>query len=197
MIPQITKSLVLPPFLGRLPGGRSWASPYHASMSEVVGRYATSPARAQLLRGLLSYRHALFAAGLSDGYQWLAGSFVEDVERERKRPPHDIDVVTFSYTPVDAAVRMAWLASHRNLLDRGEVKRRFLCDGFFVDLRKPADLLVDDTCFLFGLYSHQRASLRWKGILKIPLASDDSAAKVQLMAIASKWEANHDEQSGI
>jgi len=166
-------------------------------MSEVVGRYATSPARAQLLRGLLSYRHALFAAGLSDGYQWLAGSFVEDVERERKRPPHDIDVVTFSYTPVDAAVRMAWLASHRNLLDRGEVKRRFLCDGFFVDLRKPADLLVDDTCFLFGLYSHQRASLRWKGILKIPLASDDSAAKVQLMAIASKWEANHDEQSGI
>lgn len=193
MIPQISKSLVLPPFLGEQPGVRSWASPYQASMSEVVGRYATSPARAWLLHGLLSYRDALFAAGLWDGYQWLAGSFVEDVERERKRPPHDIDVVTFSSTPVDAAVRQAWLATHRNLLDRGKVKRRFLCDGFFVDLRKPADLLVDDACYLFGLYSHQRASLRWKGILKIPLASDDTAAKVQLMAIARAWETNNDQ----
>lgn len=92
MIPQMNAAHFLPPFLGHNPGQRLWTSPYPASISEVVERFATSPTRVILLHGLLSYRDALRAAGLSEGYQWLDGSFVEDIEWQQHRPPRDIDM---------------------------------------------------------------------------------------------------------
>jgi hypothetical protein len=66
-------------------------------MSEVVLRYGVTAERAAILTGLLDYRAALRNVGIMDGFQWLDGSFVEDVEAIRSRPPSDIDVVTFAH----------------------------------------------------------------------------------------------------
>jgi hypothetical protein len=168
-------------------------SPYQVSMREVVERFATSEVRVAILRGLLSYRGALLRAGLVDGYQWLDGSFVEDVETSNRRDPKDIDIVTFASSPADSADRNSWLRANEGLLDPRRTKDDFLCDAYFMDFQKRPDLLVDDTRYWFGLFSHQRESNLWKGMLKVPMLSDDVAAEVLLDAMAHELEA-HDAQ---
>jgi hypothetical protein len=50
-------------------------------------------------------------------------------------------------------------------------------DGSFVDLDKKSEFVVEDTRYWFGLFSHQRVTSLWKGMLKISLHSDDDKAK--------------------
>jgi hypothetical protein len=69
-------------------------------MTALVQRFAASRERLDILRGLLEYRAALGAIGIVQGFQWLDGSFVEDVEVTKGRPPSDIDVVTLAYRPI-------------------------------------------------------------------------------------------------
>jgi hypothetical protein len=193
MIPKMNASMVLPPFVGDNPAVKASMSPYPVSMVEVVERFATSSLRVAILRGLLSYRGALLRAGLVDGYQWLDGSFVEDIETARRRGPKDIDVVTFASSPADLSDRKTWLGANEGLLDPRRTKEDFLCDAYFVDFRNRPELLVDDTRYWFGLFSHQRESSLWKGMLKIPMLSDDVAAETLLDAMAVDLEA-HDAQ---
>ena len=70
-----------------------------------------------------------------------------------------------------------------SLLDPEQAKTVFMCDAYFVDLLKPPELLVDDTRYWFGLFSHQRETALWKGMLQVPLCSDDDAAKAFLDTI--------------
>ncbi len=62
------------------------------------------------------------------------------------------------------------------LFDPRVTKKRYLCDAYFVDLDKRSEVIVDDTRYWFGLFSHQRDTSLWKGMLKIPLCSDDAEA---------------------
>jgi hypothetical protein len=57
------------------------------------------------------------------------------------------------------------------------VKETFKCDGFIVDLGKNAQLIVEDTFYWYGLFSHQRGTYTWKGTLRVPLMADDAAAR--------------------
>lgn len=191
MIPKMNTSMVLPPFVGGDPVAKASMSPYTTSMFEVVERFATSMERVAILRGLLSYRGALLRAGLVDGYQWLDGSFVEDIETSSQRDPNDIDIVTFASSPADLADRKDWLRANEGLLDPRRTKEGFLCDAYFVDFRNRSELLVDDTRYWFGLFSHQRESNLWKGMLKVPMLSDDAAAEVLLNAMARELEAKN------
>lgn len=169
--------MVLPPFVGENPTRRADMSPYKVSMHDVVARFATSRPRVKILRGLLAYRSALLSAGVTAGFQWLDGSFVEDVEQIRKVPPKDLDVVTFGKLPAsDVAAKREWMQKHVHLLDRNQAKIVFSCDAFFVDLAKNPEMLVDDTRYWFGLFSHQRESTLWKGMLQVPLNSNDQDA---------------------
>src|SRR5580692_10607499 len=93
-LPPFISSGVLPPHLAGAASPHD-RSPYEATPAEVVARFATSGPRRVILRGYLDYRAALREAGFAEGYQWLDGSFVEDVERTEGRPPNDVDVVTF------------------------------------------------------------------------------------------------------
>ena len=72
-------------------------------MTHVVERFAFTRQRARLIHNLIDYRNALYAAGITDGFQWIGGSFVEHVEtrpRKGQAPrPHDIDIVTFYHLP--------------------------------------------------------------------------------------------------
>lgn len=79
-------------------------APYAVSLSDFVMRFSTSAERIEILEGFLKYRAALHAVGLIAGFQWVDGSFVENVEicPRRRRSPHDVDVVTFYEMPVGA-----------------------------------------------------------------------------------------------
>lgn len=180
-IPSLNLSQVLPPYIGADATDRDGMSPFEASMSELVNRFATSAERAQILEGLLNYREALNSIGIVDGFQWIAGSFCENVEAIRGRPPGDVDVVTFAYRHIaDDAQWFAFFLSNQPVFDPIETKHRFKSDAYYIDLGKPADIVVDDTAYFGGLFSHQRNSHLWKGMIKIPLASDDAAARVLL-----------------
>lgn len=197
MIPAFNASLVLPPFTGDDPGQRATMSPYKTDILAFVRRFATSGPRAALVVGLLDYRKALRSAGVASGFQWIDGSFVENVEVTRGRPPGDIDLVTFAPAPdmgkyaTDAEFD-AWVEKFGGLFDPDQAKAQFGCEAFFIDMLKRPDLLIDDTRYWFGLFSHQRATSLWKGMIQIPMSSNDDEARAYLaQLIFSAEEANH------
>src|SRR5437660_55494 len=111
MIPNFDLSGVLPPYVGPSPAeSGAFMSPYEASIVEMVDKFATSPERKAILIGLLRYRDALATAGIVDGFQWLDGSFLENIEEREGRPPGDIDIVTFLHRPDSAKEMTAWAA---------------------------------------------------------------------------------------
>ena len=182
MIPPFNPSGVLPPYVGKDATVRALVSSYDVTASELVGRFATSPERVAVLTGLLTYRAQLHAIGIVRGYQWLDGSFVEDVETLEGRPPGDVDVVTFASRPMGATDALAWAAffqAHINCFNPKFLKANLKCEAYYVDLDRRPDLIVSDTQYWCGLFSHRRTGL-WKGMLRLPLASDDMLAGSQL-----------------
>lgn len=82
MIPELNQSGVLPPFIPeQSPTDPAGMAPYRSSISEFIIRYAKSRERIDILKGLLSYRKKLKEIGVTDGFQWVDGSFVENVEK--------------------------------------------------------------------------------------------------------------------
>ena len=144
----------------------------------------TDPRR-EIFRGLLAYRQALNGLGLTIGFQWLSGSFFEDIEGLESRPPRDVDVVTFCHRPPGAQTDADWDAfqvANAPLFDPPQIKAAFRCDAYFVDLDIVPWAVVLHTRYWFGLFAHRRGGL-WKGLLEIPLAvsndDNDAAAMVQ------------------
>jgi hypothetical protein len=169
---------VLPPHLGAA-GTVGQLSPYPCTPSELWVRFATTPARTQILEGLLDLRAALFARGIQ-GFQWLDGSFVEDIETQEGRDPGDIDVVTFVANPSDPAALLPVITANPNLLNRPYVKATYHVDHFWVPLGSPPPRIVEQTRYWYGLFSHRRDRL-WKGMLVVDLlnqADDDAARKL-------------------
>ena len=95
MIPDWNSQGVLPPVRPGTDGSAADRSPYRVSLHQLVTMFAISPERATILRGFLDYRAALHAAGIIVGFQWVDGSFVENIEALEGQHPNDMDVVTF------------------------------------------------------------------------------------------------------
>lgn len=169
MFPPFNASGVLPPYVGNDPGVPAACSPYKTDLLTVAQRFANSSERADILSGFIDYRAELKKAGISAGFQILDGSFIEDCELSRGRPPGDLDLVTFAYLPVPPHELPQYVQDHRNLFDRESTKRLYKCDAFFVDLAKDSRLIVADTIYWGGLFSHQRDTFMWKGMLQISL----------------------------
>lgn len=186
VIPTFTASGALPPFVGDDATERAQCSPYRAELSHVRAAFAHTREREALLRGLLDYRAALRAAGITQGFQLIDGSFTEDCENVRGRPPSDIDLVTFGTLPVPVHERSRFLAANMPLFNPENTKQAYSCDAYFVDLQKPSHLLVADTTYWFGLFSHQRVTALWKGLIQVPLVSDDDAVRLAMDA-AGAW----------
>lgn len=131
-IPPFTIDGILPPFRGSDPGGvPALMSPYHVTASDVVERLASSDGRRAILKGWLDHRAALRALGITRGFQWLDGSFLED------KAPNDLDIVVFTYRPPtaqDAATWRALLVANAEVFDRRRVKQQFKLDSFFLDM---------------------------------------------------------------
>ncbi|MDP3274093.1 MAG: hypothetical protein Q8Q09_02790 [Deltaproteobacteria bacterium] len=178
-IPDFDINGVLPPFTGTPVAGEA-RSPYQVTLTAFVARFATTPTRRGMLRGLLQLRRALRAVKITHGFQWLDGSFLEDVESHEGREPRDLDVVSY-VVPPDGLSGVAWdlfVRSRLDLFDRQQTKKSFGCDAFYVSL-SPLDnrILVRLTAYWFGLLSHRRDRV-WKGFVQVPLdtSDDDQAA---------------------
>lgn len=176
MIPPFNTHGLLPPFAGH-PTDLDDRSPYQSTIEEVVRRFATSDQRRLILTGLLDFRTALRGAGL-DGHQWLDGSFVEN----RGTEPNDVDVVTFhTLSPGDT---VQFVNTRNDLCDPRRTKAAFKVDAYYVDLTQSQTWdTVQYSVYWYGLFSHQRGTERWKGIVMVPLASpdDDAAARALLV----------------
>lgn len=177
MIPELNQSGVLPPFISEQgPADFSGMAPYRSTISEFVLRYAHSDERRAILRGLLAYREKLREVGIIEGFQWVDGSFVEDVEAKHGRPPNDIDIVTFASRPTGNNNWRELVTQNTELFDPNLSKEKYICDAYFVDLNSPPIHIVNSTRYWFGLFSHQRESCLWKGMIEIPIKCDDKEA---------------------
>jgi hypothetical protein len=182
VIPGLNQSGVLPPFIAATgPADPAGMAPYKTTILEFVLRYSYSPERKTILRGLLDYRKKLRDVGITEGFQWLDGSFVENIELNHKRPPADVDLVTFAIRPTnDSATWKQLVGGNEELFLPIKAKQQFHCDAYYVDLNLHPVLLVDRARYWFGLFSHQRDSYLWKGMVQIPIVCNDDEALVFL-----------------
>lgn len=192
-IPDFTIDGIIPPFSGIGPGGDpSSMSPYEADPLEIVLRFGTSEKRREILGKWLDHRTALRGIGFETGFQWLDGSFLEEKE------PNDLDIVSFVYPPAGLTTEeqlTSFWNSNLGLLERNRVKSDFLLDAFFLDLSGNPEALVSLARYYLQLFSHQRESYLWKGMVQVPLeGAKDIEAKEQLLFPSTTAEATENYQ---
>lgn len=171
-IPPHNLNGVLPPFVGTDVASAAAHSPYRAQLSEVVDRFASSRRRIEILQGFLALRRELKALGVSNGIQWLDGSFIEQIAKE----PNDIDIITIFEPPTtwsNPAVR-ALAASRRDLFDVMESKKKYHCDAYYLDARV---INIRMLTYWYGLFGHRRTTFEWKGLVEVDLTEDEQAAE--------------------
>ena len=149
-------------------------SPYTVSMKRFVKDFATSAARIDILEGLITYRSKLCGLGLNGGFQWVDGSFTEDIETLQNRPPNDVDVVTFA----DFSKIREDTSDVGVITDAATVKNTYKVDAFIVDLSKAPERIVQDCTYWYSMWSHQRDTRQWKGFFEIPLGDDTTAKQI-------------------
>ena len=146
-------------------------SPFVVSLSELVEDFGHTPTRQRLLAGFLNYRVRLHQAGLDRGFQWINGSFLEDVETNEQRDPNDIDVVTFFHLP-DGYTEATFHDAHKSIFDQSALKSKYEVDAHYVCFNTEYDYLIANSTYWYSLWSHTRDG-RWKGYLRIDLADDE------------------------
>jgi hypothetical protein len=178
-IPDWDPSGVLPPINQIAPISVD-RSPYSVSLTDLVLRFAATRDRQNVLAGFLAFRAALHSVGLTRGFQWIDGSFAEDIERISGRGPRDIDVVTFFHLHLGQTAK-GMIDAHRRLFTPRDTKTDFRVDAYFVQLDAGApEPLVNQSAYWYSLWSHRRGG-QWKGYLQIDLSSsDDQVAKANL-----------------
>ena len=181
VIPNWTPQGVLPPINSVSPTSTN-RSPYVVSLTDVVMRFATSPERIRILAGLLDYRAALHTLGLSSGFQWLDGSFLEEIETLESRAPRDIDVVTFYHLPNGVSQQDLYLVNPQ-MFSSAQAKINYHVDGYLQELKVGnPEVLVENATYWYSMWSHRRDQL-WKGFLQIDLApNEDITARANLNA---------------
>jgi len=180
-IPDWNAQGVLPPINPASPTsvGRS---PYRVSLTDLVLRYATSAERKTLVDGFLRFRAALHAAGLVQGFQWIDGSFLEKIELIEKRPPNDMDVVTFYHLP-PSKTQQSILDAAPQLFSNTHSKLAYRIDAYNLQLNNQSpEQLFELSTYWYSLWSHRRNDL-WKGYLQVDLApGEDDIARTSLDA---------------
>lgn len=166
-IPDFDHNQVMPPHLGD-PRRADQLSPYPATSEEVCRKFATTTERRNILRGWLNFRARLSQFGIVSGFQWLDGSFLENIEFLESRQPHDLDLITFFAPPSDPNFVAQILANFREFIDRDASKAQYLLDHFPVNLALSPTAIVEHTRYWAGLFSHRRDGL-WKGMLRVEL----------------------------
>lgn len=179
-VPDWDPSGLMPPSMDSFTSPGHY-SPYHIGLTDLVLRFGSTLPRRKLLGELLHYRASFHNAGIEDGFQWLNGSFVEDVETHSNRSPNDIDVVTFFHLPVNQTQEQLLITnpflSDLSLLDP-TVKN---LDAYLVVLEESnLPYLIRRVSYWHSLWSHTR-NFEWKGYVEIDLSAvEDNAARATL-----------------
>jgi hypothetical protein len=123
------------------------------------------------------------ATGGIDGFQWVGGSFAEDIEASESRPPKDVDLVTL-YRGMTPAQLTAMFTASPALADRDQTKVLYHVDHIPVDITVGPDVTVEYVRCWLGLFTHRRNNI-WKGMLRLELntPAEDAAARAQLVAV--------------
>ncbi|EPW8571559.1 TPA: hypothetical protein U2R10_003920 [Proteus mirabilis] len=176
-IPDWNDIGIIPPLLGAS-GVDFNRSPYKASAIELVDKYAFNSKRASILAGFLAFRSRLYSTGIIEGFQWVDGSFTENVELTLLRKPNDIDLVTFFKIP-SGETENSILQKDFELFTP-KVKELYLVDAYWQGLDDDPVSLVQMSAYWYSMWSHKR-DMSWKGFLQIPLSEqDDSQASIIL-----------------
>jgi hypothetical protein len=173
-IPEFDANMVLPPFVGESAARPDIQSPYLCSASALLSRFGTTPERRELIDKFLKFRRGIQEAGLTTGFQWLDGSFLEDVETKEGRPPKDIDVVTV-FWGYDIAALQAIATKFPAFFDANKAKADYTVDHYLLDASAPIETVLLRACYWFRLLSHNRKGVQ-KGILQISLSESAGAA---------------------
>jgi hypothetical protein len=183
MIPDFNMAGVLPPIRPGQDGISPDRSPYPVALHAVVDRFAKTPERIAILQGLLDYRAALHGIGVNSGFQWLDGSFMEQVEVLESRPPNDVDAVTFFYLPQGVDQRTL-ATQHGALFTPKDIKENFNVDGYPVTLgTHMTPYHIKNISYWYSMWSHRRDGL-WKGFIQVDLSpTEDVAARAALALI--------------
>ena len=177
-IPRWNAQGVIPPVDVASPTSAN-RSPYLVTLSDLVMRFGITTERCRILDGLLRYRAALHEMGVTQGFQWLDGSFLEHVEALEARPPNDIDVVTFYHLP--AGKTQASLASGAlRLFDSATLKLNFYVDAYLVCLGVRSEQLVERSAYWYSVWSHRR-NQAWRGYVQINLSPSEDATAMSLL----------------
>lgn len=179
-LPSFDHNGVLPPHVGN-PTDPDQLSPYPCTSLELCRQFATSPERIAILNGFLRFRERLRAEGLVTGFQWLGGSFLEDVETLRRRPPGDIDLITV-YWGYDTLFQSALGARFPEFVDFQLSKISYSVDHYFLDADfSDREIVIMQARYWSLLFCHNRDKL-WKGMLKIDIntPAEDTQALAEL-----------------
>ena len=145
-----------------------------------------------MLNGFFKYRAALHEVGLVSGFQWLDGSFLENVEVLEVRAPNDIDVVTFFDLPEgksqgDIFQQFPELFPTTRTAHL-KLKEMYCVDAYLEHLGKAPSRLVRQSSYWYSMWSHRR-NQAWKGFVQIDLApSADAQATAQLESLANQGD---------
>jgi len=187
-IPAWNGNGVLPPVRSTQLGSSSDRSPYLVDLSDFIFRFATSPERKKILDGLLRFRAELHQIGIVTGFQWLDGSFLEQIEVLENRPPRDLDVVNFlDLTKMDQS---ALVQQHQALFDNKQVKEVYALDTYLVQIGGALD--ADSALrisYWYSMWSHRRDG-QWKGFVHLDLNPEQDAVARELLN--ARWSIDHD-----
>lgn len=188
MIPPWTFEGLLPPIRPGRAGHDRDRAPYRTTLNHIIDHFGQSKVRREILRGLIAYRRDLRDIGVREGFQWLDGSLLEDVERTRQSPPQDVDVVTFAPLGDDEAQsRLLRRAPH--LFRPKESRRRYHVDSYFVRLGDPMGRSeVNVVSYWYSMWSHRRDDQMWKGFAEVALDEGDDEALARLTALEADGE---------
>lgn len=165
-IPNFDHNNVIPPFIGT-PTNPNDVSPYLCSIVEFCNHFATSPQRIDILKKFLEFRGLLNQFGITQGFQWLDGSFSENIEASENRAPNDLDLVTF-FGGLDQHQFQNIQQNFESFFNPSLSKQIFKLDHYPVDFCYDPYVTVESTRYWLQLFSHNRHKI-WKGILRIEL----------------------------
>lgn len=170
MIPPFDHNNVLPPHIGN-PTDKRQISPYKASIIDLCKRFATSPERINILKGFVSFRLNMLSSGITNGFQWIDGSFSQNIEVIENRAPNDIDVVSYILKPSlqDAQKIIQFFPE---FIDPKQSKIKYKVDHYCVEYNSNPLYTVEMTKYWIQLFSHNRQGV-WKGMIEIPLYIDN------------------------
>lgn len=146
-------------------------SPYSCNSLELCQKFATTKERVEILQGLIAFRYKMTINGITEGFQWLDGSFIENIEITEKRPPRDLDLVTF-FGGLSIDEQVAKKGDFIEFFNPTIAKNNYKLDHYPVDYCFRPDVTVEMTRYWIQLFTHNRLGV-WKGILRLELNTTD------------------------